>query len=228
MRAGLFSIVFGTLFNFYLSISMVYAEGDRQDSVAVTQLETYLTQVQENARSDREWGGGILLGLGAASALGGVVTAITGASAEVPISLGVTAVISAGMGAWIRSTPTEQETLPVQFREMPETTSDKVAQKRFLGETYLALLGRQAKRNRLMSSSLDVLLGTAFLGWYAAENQGNNQAANSILLYEGALFSVFGLMGLFIETQVEVGLKNYKLGVFPVPSGGVASLSFSF
>ncbi|MEO7165251.1 MAG: hypothetical protein ABI041_20195, partial [Bdellovibrionia bacterium] len=136
------------------------AESDSQDIVAVKSLEIALRRVEEDARTRRVWGGGLMLGLGAASAIGGVVAAVAGATAEVPISLGVTAVVLGGSGAFTRVSPTDQETLPLRFREMSENTHEKLAEKRLLGESYLTIFGYQAKRNRLIGSAMNIILGT--------------------------------------------------------------------
>ena len=249
MRSRWLPTVFGVLFGF-VPAPLIFAgelisdEGDGQDIVAVKTLEIYLEQVEEDARIHREWGGGILLGLGAGSAIGSVLTAVTGTNAEVPTSLGVTAVVLGGIGALIRVSPTDQETLPSQFREMPEDTPERIGHKRLLGESYLTIFGHQAKRNRLMGSTLNIVLGTVLLGWYASENQGFYRTVNPILLYEGAVLGGLGIVGLFVESAEETVLKNYnasaikahsqsilttmRFGVSPIPSGGIASLSFSF
>ncbi len=143
-------------------------ESDRKNRIAVQKLSIYLSQVEEYARIRREWGGGILLGIGAASAIGGIATAAAGTSAEIPISLGATAVVLGGIGAFIRTSPTDQELLPPSFREMSEASPLKVAEKRLLGETYLSIFGHQAKRNRLLGSAANIALGAALIGWYVS------------------------------------------------------------
>ncbi|MEO7161499.1 MAG: hypothetical protein ABI041_01140, partial [Bdellovibrionia bacterium] len=83
---------------------------------------------------------------------------------------------------------------------------------------------------------------TVLIGWYSSENQGLYRTVNPILLYEGAVLGGLGILGLFVESDAESALKDYtaskgsskniasimKFGVFPLPHGGIASLSFSF
>jgi hypothetical protein len=245
MNSRLSLLSFGCLFVLIVNACPFFVFAD-EDSIAVKKLNIYLEQAEEDARRSRVWGGGILLGLGAAAAVGGVVTAGVGTSAEIPISLGVSAVVLGGLGALIRSSPTDQETVPPQFREMAETTPEKMAEKRLLGESYLSIFGHQAERNRIFKSTLRIVLGTTLIGWYAAENQGRYQTVNSFLLYEGAVLGALGIVGLFVQTDLEVALKDYtefkkgssgvlstlkstmKFGVYPISGGGIANLSFSF
>lgn len=256
MGRELFRIVYGrvapsilTIFTILnLCISFVFAgeavpESNSENRIAIQKLSFYLSQVENSARTRRQWGGGILLGIGAASAIGGIATAAAGASAEIPISLGATAVVLGGIGAFIRTSPTDQELLPPAFREMSEASPLKVAEKRMLGETYLSIFGQQAKRNRLLGAASNIALGAALIGWYVSENQGSYRTVNPFLLCEGALFGSLGIVSLFVETEMEAALKEYnkfqegqgrlvlsnvKFGVYPMPSGGLATLSLMF
>jgi hypothetical protein len=221
----------------------------------IKKLDAELTQLEDSARSGRHWGGGILIGIGGVSAIGALAT-LGNDRSEVPIVLGVSAGLFGGLGALVLASPSDLETLPPKFREMPESNASTQTEKVDLGESYLTQFAHSGKNSRIIGGFTNLALGGALIGWYLSEKNTtyisstygysySSTTSNPYLLYDGILIAALGACNFFIQTPQERALQDYdswkssesnahalvkfkQFNVAMTPAGGMGTLTWSF
>jgi len=196
-------------------------------------LNLSLSNIEDSARSRRHLGGGMLIGFGALFGVGG---ALASSNSSDSTAFGISGGIMAAAGALVLAFPTDFETLPTQYSQLPEQTPEQITTKVTTGESYLSRLGNRAKRQRVLNGGVLITLGVAQFVWYAAANS----SSNSFLLYEGAIFTGIGIANFFFETEPETEYRDYQdwsskslvssvqWGVIPLRDGGALALNFKF
>jgi hypothetical protein len=169
-----------------------------------------LESVQNHARSERRWLGGTLIGLGVASAIGGVV-----ASESDSVATGTLWVLSGffpATGVLALLLPNHQETLSESFLATVGSGHALSDSDRVRGETLLASFAAEGKQRRLMSAGA-LGIGGAALGALALHYQATSATGDSSLglpyLAVGAAYIGVGLAQWFGKSFEEETHENY-------------------
>jgi hypothetical protein len=182
-------------------------------------LDTHLTLIEEEARLERNLSGGILIGTGLLVGAGGVAIteSVPGLSSDERI---IYDAIFAGSGAaaitggvLVLCLPTDFETLPPKWRELPEDTPENIRKKINIGEVYLEKLAHRAESNRYIGGGVLIVTGLAELAFYLfvpPEGNANLTYVHDMFLYQGILNCGIGILRLSIKSSPENEYGTYK------------------
>ena len=182
----------------------------KSDKDAVERLEVQFRDIHSQARSERFWGGGALLTLGAAGIVTAVVTSGSSNSnlaQNGPILFGVLGGAMTLGGALVLLVPRAAETDSGQFLEMTGSGSDFLKKKRLIGEAKLEKLSSDAHTERLLSGASSIVAGAGSFVWYFATNP---LLRGDIFIYTGAILVGTGIAQLIFERPLEGEFRRYR------------------
>lgn len=238
----------------FFAVSLPSAFGEITDEDKIDRLEAHLTVIENSARSDRIIGGSVLIGAGALVSVGGIlVTESTDIPREektiLDIALGGSGVICVGLGIFLFAVPSEYETIPREYRNMPQRTEDQVRSKANKGEVYLENFAKTAEFNRYLGGGILIAtgIGEIIASFFYPDPSGEYYAAmRNSFLYTGILNCGLGILNFFIKTPIENEYNSYKewkkqsgtaqkqettsyrLSILPNPFGVTASFKINF
>lgn len=179
------------------------------DSEALQRLGRHLNTLQEKGHRNRMVGGVTQLVFGTAGAVGFFV-ARNSSNADTRDTIAPILGIAGGLflitGTLTLLVPGNDETLPQEFKSMPDSNPRS---KITAGEDMLRLLAKEAKRERYIAAGTGAALGLGQIIWYAADSGGPG-TNRSYLLYQGAIFTALAGMNFFIKRPAEEEWDAYQ------------------
>lgn len=182
-------------------------------------LETHLSLIQEVARLGRNIGGWALIGSGVLIGAGGVILAETIPDVPSDDRLMYDIIFAASVGAaviggvLVLCLPTDFETLPERFKELPQDTPENMRKKINTGEIYLEKLAHETESDRYIGGGVLIATGLAELAFYLfvpPDSNTNLAYAHDTFLYQGILHCGLRILRLSIKSSAENEYGSYK------------------
>lgn len=196
-----FLSIFLTLYPF------AFGGTERTDVEKKTKLDFYLSEIHDDSRTGRFWGGGILIGIGAIAGVG-ALTLNGDDNRDVRIALGVTSVVTAGIGTLVLVLPSEREKLPEKYLAMPTDSAELLKARVSTGESHLEHLADKEKIGRYWGAGMMGLL--AISDFALAATKSGDSSNTEVYMINGVLFTGLAAVTFFIKRPAERYLDSYK------------------
>ena len=208
---------------------------NNSDNPQLTELDSALYSVSKDSKRERILGSYILIGLGTASIIQGLL--LLNDSGEFAIIGAVFFLLNGAIylpiGLHARSHLSDVEKYYIEFGEIPETTPDKAERKLKTGELRFEKFARSSRRSRYIISGLITAWGIS-LAFEGSEEflLGVSMVGMGVWRYKSKL-KLEKTYDRYIEkkeiySSTDVG-NNLSWKMFPLPGkgvGGVVSLEF--
>jgi hypothetical protein len=199
------------LFILLLGLFLVPSASAKTAGEKVDALDRALRLTGESGRGDRYVNGAGLLMVGSASLAAALLasrSSIPSLRSEGPVIFGVLGGMGLLGGSFTLASRREYETLPEQYRSLPERSPSEVAVRAEAGEAYLLLLSERSRRERHWIAAIAGGLGTSLMAGYVV----NPPYLGGALLYVGGFCLFTSIVNLASEGKAETEWRKYQTG----------------